>query len=127
MSAHFICLIPAPSNVGKLKKLFAIHIEVTVRGRRGKMGLILEISVLSLIHEIFRSSFNLLLRVGIQALLSKGLIQDNCKHSRVNSRFTKISKRPILPRCLGQDEHDMDLLDLLKNVPIRLVLNKEWL
>jgi len=44
MSAHFICLIPAPSNnslgVDKLKKLFAIHIEVglTVRGRRGKMG-----------------------------------------------------------------------------------------
>src|SRR6218665_2231088 len=118
MSAHFICLIPAPSNnslgVDKLKKLFAIHIEVTVRGRRGKMGLILEISVLSLIHEIFRSSFSLLLRVGIQALLSKGLIQDNCKHSRVNSRFTKISIRPILPRCLGQDEHDMDLLDLLK-------------
>jgi len=91
------------------------------------MGLILEISVLSLIHEIFRTSFNLLLRVlsvGIQALLSKGLILDNCKHSKANSRFTKISKRPILPRCLVQDEHDKDLL---KNVPISLVLNKEWL
>ena len=71
------------------------------------MGPILEISLLPLIHEI---SFNLLSRVGIQALLSKGLILDNYKHSRVNSRFTKISKRPILPRCLGQDEHDMDLL-----------------
>src|SRR6218665_1168991 len=118
MYAHFICLIPAPSNnslgVDKLKKLFAIHIEVTVRGRRGKMGPILEISILSLIHAIFRTSFNLLLRVGIQALLR--LILDNCKHSRVNSRFTKISKRPILPRCLGQDEHDMDLLDLLKKM-----------
>src|SRR6218665_3032300 len=42
----------------------------------------------------------------IQALLSKELILDNCKHFRVNSRFTKISKWPILPRCLGQDEHD---------------------
>ena len=91
------------------------------------MGPILKISILSLIHEIFRTSFNLLLRVGIQALLSKGLILDNCKHSKVNSRFTKIAKRPILPRCLGQDEHDMDLLDLLKNVPISLVLNKELL
>src|SRR6218665_3030137 len=116
MSVHFICLIPAPSNnslgVDKLKKLFAIHIEVTVRGRRGKMGPILEISILSLIHEIFITSFNLLLRVGIQALLIKGLILDNCKHSRVNSRLTKIPERPILPRCLGQDEHDMDLLKM---------------
>src|SRR6218665_1991947 len=123
MYAHFTCLIPAPSNnslgVDKLKKLFAIHIEVTVRGRRGKMGHILEISILSLIHEIFRTSFNLLLMVGIQALLSKGLL-DNCKHSRVNSCFTKISKRPILPRCLGQDEHDMDLLDLLKKCTYQL-------
>src|SRR6218665_3911385 len=82
------------------------------RGRRGKMGPILEISILPLIHGIFRTSFNLLLRVGIQALLSKGLILDNCKHSRVNSRFTKISKRPILLRCLGQDEHDIDLLKM---------------
>src|SRR6218665_2409553 len=97
------------------------------RGRRGKMGPILEISILSLIHEHFRTSFNLLLRVGIQALLSKGLILDNCKHSRINSPFTKISKRPILPRCLGQGEHDTDLLDLLKNLPISLVLNKKWL
>jgi len=74
------------------------------------MGPILEISILSLIHEIFRTSFNLHLRVGIQALLSKGLMLDNCKHSRVNSRFTKISIRPILPRCLGQDDHNMNLL-----------------
>src|SRR6218665_441855 len=66
--------------------------------------------LLSLIHEIFRTSFNLHLRVGIQALLSKGLMLDNCKHSRVNSRFTKISIRPILPRCLGQDDHNMNLL-----------------
>ena len=84
------------------------------------MGPILELSILSLKHEICRTSFNLLLRVGIQALLSKGLILDNCKHSRVNSRFTKISNF----RCLGQDEHNMDLL---KYLPIGLVLNKEWL
>src|SRR6218665_868478 len=84
--------------------------ECLYRGRWGKMGPILEISVLSLIHEIFRTSFNLHLRVGIQALLSKGLMLDNCKHSRVNSRFTKISIRPILPRCQGQDDHNMNLL-----------------
>ena len=64
----------------------------------------------------FRTSF-ILLRVGRQALLSKGLTLDNCKHSRINSRFTKISKRPILSQCLEQDEHDMDSL---KNVPISL-------
>src|SRR6218665_3437788 len=81
-----------------------IWCNIKCRGKAGKMGPILEISMLSLIQEIFRTSFNLLLRVGIQALLSKGLILDNCKHSRVNSRFTKISNRPILPRCLGQDE-----------------------
>ena len=66
------------------------------------MGPILEISILSLIHEISRTSFNLLLRVGIQALLSKGLILDNCKHSSVNSRLTKISKGPSYPGAWGK-------------------------
>ena len=56
------------------------------------MGPILEISIFSFKHGIFRTSPNLLLRVGIQALLSKGLILDNYKHSRVNSKSEKDTK-----------------------------------
>src|SRR6218665_913844 len=80
------CMPTLKSKLNEVLKISCIRNNIDI----SKMGPILEISILLRIHEIFRTSFSLLLRVGIQALLSKGLILGNCKHSRVNSRFTKI-------------------------------------
>jgi len=78
-------------------------------GRWGKTGPILEISKLSLIHGIFRTSFNILLRVGMQTLSAKGEYWTVANVLGIIRVFSEISKRPILGAgrtCLGQDEHD---------------------
>jgi len=47
------------------------------------------------------------------SIVSQGVILDSCKRSMVNSRLSEISKWPIMPRSLGQDEHDMDFGNIL--------------